>query len=174
MCDLLTYAIPREAADPKATFFIESVDERIYISPFVNEGSGHSYHTQFKSFGITNGHCSCGLVYEGSPQKDQGNALKRKIANYRKRGWSDAKIGRAIADQKRTTRTPRFGKTPILEDVAEFLDAEHHRCGTLQFIAHFHSGDFYREHFETREIFITSITEIQESEFHADIRYILG
>ncbi len=173
MCDLLTYAMPEEAAEPIQSFLIESLGERIYVTPFVNEGSGHAYEAKLKEFSITNGHCSCGLVYEGSPKKDQERALERKIANYRKRGWSDTKIDRAIADHTRTSRKPRFGKTPILEDIAKFLEAEHRRCGYLEFISHFHSGLFSREQFATQTVSVASISDIQNSEFHRDTRYVL-
>lgn len=56
---------------------------------------------------VTDGHCSCSLV------RDEGKDDEQLTAKYRKKGWSPAKIERALAD-RRSARAKRGDVGPEL------------------------------------------------------------
>jgi hypothetical protein len=65
----------------------------------------------------TRTHCDCGTVL--APAQDTPDAFEEALAKeesrMRRKGWSDAKIARAIADRRKADAKPRGGGTDSLE-----------------------------------------------------------
>lgn len=65
----------------------------------------------------TRGHCDCGTVL--APRHDTPEALEEKLAReaarMKRKGWSDAKIARAIEDRRKADAKPRGGGSDSLE-----------------------------------------------------------
>lgn len=65
----------------------------------------------------TRGHCDCGTVL--APRHDTPDAFEKKLAKeaarMRRKGWSEAKIARAIEDQRKAGARPDGGGADSIE-----------------------------------------------------------
>lgn len=65
---------------------------------------------QEREYALIRGFCDCGtyLGHARSVTSDRGAARETDIARYRRKGWSEARIARAMADKDRAAaRAPR-------------------------------------------------------------------
>ena len=100
-------------------------------------------------FELTSGHCSCDLVIPDSqPSAEQQRA--RRQAQYQRKGWSQAKIARALDDweaahaqQVEARARPVIQLYPLLRALAAKPDG-------LRVLIHFYSGQFASEEVQPR------------------------
>src|SRR6185312_15424788 len=73
----------------------------------------------------TRRHCDCGTVLGGRPVPTEAyeDKLAKEEARLRHKGWSEAKIARAIEDHRKADARPRLGHGP---DSLELWDAVLH------------------------------------------------
>jgi hypothetical protein len=95
-------------------------------------------------FELTNGHCSCNLVIR-STQLSVEDERAKKRGQYGRKGWSQGKIARAIADweaahqrQLQTRAAPSTQLCALLRELAV-------KPGGLRVLVHFYSGQFDTE-----------------------------
>src|SRR5688572_3862675 len=113
MCFYLTVAVPADHVERIGEVFGREFGCLDTNNPSVAAAlpSGHVGRVI-----ITNG-CSCYLYgkVDDAQEADPAERLRRK---YEKRGWSEAKIARAIEQQRRSARPPLTG---LRDDVVERL-----------------------------------------------------
>jgi hypothetical protein len=94
-----------------------------------------------KLFWITHGGCSCDLDLSNRPQLSE-RPVEREWARYRKKGWSEARIGRALA-AKHSPRPPlsqgQRVDTPA-ERLAHLLNRLARVAGGVRILTHQYSG----------------------------------
>lgn len=140
------------------------------VEPFDNERSGHVYPDGLRVYCITKGGCSCDLVTTFLETRDpniRAALLRRK---YKKKGWSNSKIDRAVHDAMRSANN-LYG---FRAGVAQYLTHLAAQLGQVQFIVHHHSHEFATEPFEIRDT--VRLSTLHGSEPFApkeDVRYIL-
>jgi hypothetical protein len=99
----------------------------------------------------TRGHCDCGTVL--APRHDTAQLFEEKLAKeearMRRKGWSGAKIARAIEDRRRADAKPRGGGgdslelwSAVLRDLRTELDLPH-----AGLFVRFYSGSLATEDF---------------------------
>lgn len=163
MCHLLTFAVPGEVDTTRRR-------QGLLVERFGNQGSGHEYVPSMIAYSVTDGGCSCGLVYPDNfsetPEEIE-SALRKK---YGKKGWSQSKIERAVTDAIRNVEQ----KSPLRKDV-EALLVNHLTCfRELQFILHWHSGSFISEKFQVRQRIELKVSkDFRFESIKEDIRYML-
>ncbi len=93
---------------------------------------------EWSSYFVTSGGCSCALYRPGQTAKKEGNRLAEK---YRKKGWSEAKIHRAIRNRPNRELARSGLQPPIPELVAEMTSAH----GRVRVTLHWFSGNVEEE-----------------------------
>lgn len=106
MCYFITVELPRACTEAPAPFVLRACQQ-----PLQPRNGGRLVE-------ITDGHCACGLVRGGGG--DEG----RIAARYQKKGWSAAKIARAL-DGHRATAARRSQGPAVLESWLAALAREH-------------------------------------------------
>ncbi len=138
MCYFMTFATPHEMS-------IERSRAGLLISPYPQRKSGHRYEGSLFIYSITEGGCSCPLVHIPHEASDGVNTQRILEAKYRKAGWSEAKAQRAAADSIAKRKPDSHG---LRGDVRQMLTQLTRSHGRLEFIIHFHNGDFLDDKFE--------------------------
>ena len=142
MCYFITVAAVGSTAEALLNVRSRGLD----VSPYTNRYLSRQLPEGSRTFALTSGGCSCGL-YRGDPPNDEQDqeVLKRLRTKYQKKGWSQAKIERAIGDPEHRLRQrqPFVGLRPdirsLLADIAE-------QYGELAIVIHFYSGNVEDEH----------------------------
>jgi hypothetical protein len=89
MCHLLTFATAKSKNAPPSS-------RELNVEQFNGTTTGHKYADSLDVYSLTRGGCSCELVSIGAEQNDNSGrelALRKK---YERKGWSEAKISRAL------------------------------------------------------------------------------
>lgn len=148
MCHFITLIAPTEdAAAVRATMerhgrAADPIDNRS-VREVLREGE--------RQYLTTRGHCDCGTVL--APRHDTPEAFEEKLAKeaarMRRKGWSDAKIARALENGRKADARPSGGGSDSLElwnavlrELSEELKLPH--AGLL---VRFYSGDVATENF---------------------------
>jgi hypothetical protein len=148
MCHFITVGIPesafdllKEAARPNMTAWL---CENKYVTVHFDAG----YH----GYVLTDGHCSCGAYTSPLGDDDETpEELERKRRNklcrkYEKKGWSEAKIERALADATAAwQRSGRHFFVGLREDVRTALARVANEAGLIYVFAHSYDGDVTSE-----------------------------
>jgi hypothetical protein len=92
-------------------------------------------------FFLTHGQCSCDLVVQ--PEHRGVEEEKRHHSTYRKKGWSEAKIERALA-ASRISRERSAPGEPVLKLMAA-LERQVELCGSVRVHAHEYRGAIQQE-----------------------------
>src|SRR5262245_9166657 len=87
MCYFITIAVPAKKVNLVNGIFGQGLN----VTPTGNPCVVSALPNDFAAMLVTGGHCSCGLY--SAPGPDRAEDLRRK---YAKRGWSGAKIARAV------------------------------------------------------------------------------
>ena len=103
----------------------------------------------FRTFLLTSGMCSCGLYQRKAKRFENPTEYQRR--KYREKGWSEARIERAISQAAKHAETAGrnsfVGLHPeaaaIVTDIAE-------RAGRVAVVVHFYNGDLETESFTLR------------------------
>lgn len=119
MCHFITLIVPD--GDNAA---VRAVLERYgrTTRPVDNPSVGNVLRGGERQILTTRGHCDCGTVLTIRHEKDAGlarleNKIDREIVRWRRAGWSDAKIDRAVENQRQAGTRParRHGGTDTIE-----------------------------------------------------------
>lgn len=135
MCYYIAVAIPRSAAistphaDP-AEFVRRFLAHRLSVAPTASRSAASAAGTGHTPFLLTSGGCSCGLyrapltIAERSEAERKLTAQReRKTAKYVQRGWSSAKIARALGPEPSPPPPPFTGLHPDVVDIVNRLAA---------------------------------------------------
>lgn len=135
MCYLISVAVAAPALDIPAHFRGFGLEASGTLNPTVRNAFGSD-----AAFDITEHGCSCSLQTPGSRHDE--DELRRR---YLKKGWSAAKIDRAIESVSRSrAQAPRAARD-------RFIDALEALCGSgarVRLVSHAYAGRFDRETFE--------------------------
>lgn len=90
---------------------------------------------------ITTGMCSCGLMPQA--RIDDSRQLEHRRERYRKQGWSEAKIARAIDSTEvvHQSRRRHFHELAPQRGFRDGIAAQVRQFGGLRLFSHFYSGD---------------------------------
>jgi hypothetical protein len=100
-------------------------------------------------FELTLGHCSCDFLSAGT-QPSVEDRLARLQVKYEKRGWSQRKIARAVADWQVAHERQIERRAAPEEQFVALLRALASRLGEVRVFVHFYSGQFDSEEMRTR------------------------
>lgn len=145
MCFFLTIAVPAQHADRIDDVFGRGFQSHPSDNPFVAAALPPGYAARF----ITRDGCSCGLYARRNdePADDHTASLRRK---YAKRGWSEAKITRAVG-QVEARGWKSAPPTPGLRsDVVDRLQTLCQIAGRVALLVHWYSGDVQGEKLSPR------------------------
>jgi hypothetical protein len=115
----------------------------LHVEPCSNESVVQAFGAAAHPYWLTSGQCSCDLV--PSPPSDDaqpkaGPSLEVRLRRkYERRGWTKAKIDRAVADSLAASASPTL-PPGFRQDVAEMLSGLAKRFGRVQVIVHWFDG----------------------------------
>jgi hypothetical protein len=138
MCYFLTLGVPAKCAD-----VMNSTAPRGFALNLVqNQSVLAQLPPDFRTYHLTSGMCSCDLYRRHSKRaEDPSEFLRRK---YRKKGWSDSRIERAVEQSSKHAKhkKPFVGLRP---DAATIVGELARKTGRVAVIAHFYHGDTEQE-----------------------------
>jgi hypothetical protein len=114
MCHFITLIAPSE--DDAGVRAVMERHGRV-ASPIDNASIHAVLKDGERQYLTTRGHCDCGTVL--APRHDTPDAFEEKLANdaarMKRKGWSEAKITRAIKDQRKADARPDGGGSDSIE-----------------------------------------------------------
>lgn len=112
------------------------------------------------AFELTDGMCSCGLYASTDGGEDSAEKIRRKYSKpkYKKRGWTEVKIERAIADSLLKPKKEFSGLRPDLRSQLAGLASQ---TGRLALVVHYYSGAIDTEEVPTSQKNVVSCEELQ-------------
>ncbi|CAN5916667.1 hypothetical protein BH11VER1_BH11VER1_21990 [soil metagenome] len=151
MCHFLTISIPGQA--------IPEVPDRFRDGIFFSEQNNSSINrfipNEWSSFTVTTGGCSCDLYRDPkSPFEDSELLIKQ----YRKKGWSEAKIQRALESRKQTASHARGLRADVLELMEDLVKSH----GEIRIALHWYAGDIGTEVFALHNGGIVSLNALKD------------
>jgi hypothetical protein len=136
MCHFLTIAVPGTSVPEVPTEF----RRKIHFADHTNRSVIRHAPSDWISFTATTGGCSCDFYRGNDHAPDDREKLEKK---YREKGWSDAKIQRALKSQK-----DALGRSAGLrDDVLELVTDLTNEFGEIRLSLHWYSGDVETEDF---------------------------
>ena len=114
MCHFITLIAPTDDAEA-----VQAVMERYgrAANPIDNPSIRKVLRDGEHQYLTTRGHCDCGTVL--APRHDTPEAFEQKLAKeevrLRRKGWSEAKISRALEDKRKADAKPDGGGSDSLE-----------------------------------------------------------
>ena len=88
-------------------------------------------------YALTDRHCSCDLYSCPSGQKGSTDPLFKRRRKYERRGWSEAKIQRALDDSSAHGKPVKVGlRDDVRVLIADLVD----KAGRIDVFVHFYSG----------------------------------
>ena len=147
MCYYITVAFPKATANSILTSLPKGLNSSAFSNPSVSKRLPKDY----ESVAIITAMCSCDLY--SSPAKPdekekEKEALRRK---YKKKGWSENKIQRALNDHEKNLKVRRDG---FRDDFFSWIcDLSEKAPNSLFILVHFYGGDL-----ETEELNINQST----------------
>jgi hypothetical protein len=139
MCFFLTIAVPEEHADQ----MFDTFGPGFHLGPTANESVLSALPARYTARVLTSGGCSCDL-YVRSGTADDANPSEHLRRKYAKRGWSDAKIARAV---EQATQAKPLTFSGLRKDVIEQLGTLCAAAGGVAVVVHWYTGDVERERF---------------------------
>jgi hypothetical protein len=142
MCYFIGIGLP----PPAAGRLLEEFGRGYMLSPTSNASIRAGLPASFHPRLLTSGMCSCDLYHRpGVPSPEP--SPERMRDRYRKRGWSEAKIDRAISRSRASPRAARSGFSGLRADVAAGILAVARDAGPLALVVHCYSGEVESERF---------------------------
>lgn len=136
MCYFITIGIP----GTKVGDLLNDVPRELSVRPSPNVSLLKQFPTDFVSFLITSGMCSCDLFFGESEHRDKTTTNIRK---YGKMGWSKSKINRAILQSSSNAETKK--RIGLRGDVLSFLSDVSGKINGMKVIIHYYKGDVANE-----------------------------
>jgi hypothetical protein len=134
MCFFITIAVPAQ----KAGLVEEVFGRGFHTAPTANASVAAALPAGYAALLVTDGHCSCDLY--AAPQSPTGrNPEDHLRKKYAKRGWSDAKIARAV-EQGKASGPKNLHTRGLRADVASRLVELCHAAGGVTVVVHWYRG----------------------------------
>src|SRR5688500_14064247 len=140
MCFYITIAVPAQDAGLVAQVF----NRELQIEPSSNAAIMAALPAGYAAALVTNGVCSCGLY--GSLRRSSSDAAERLRHKYAKRGWSEAKIARAVA-QASSAGSKGLHPRGLHPDVVTGLQKLCEEAGEVAVVVHWYGGLVESERF---------------------------
>lgn len=155
MCYFLTVAVPIQYGDLIEGVFQSEFQTIIGTNPTVTDALPANYVTRV----VTTGFCSCELYSQpGRPRPEQlAEQLQRK---YEKRGWSQAKIQRAVEQAVQSQARFPASAGGIREDVIERLQVLAESAGAVGVFAHWYGGNLESELLELKQFATCNLADL--------------
>jgi hypothetical protein len=136
MCYFITLAVPQR----HAAVVGETAPRGLTIYSTANRSLRESLPADHETFLITSGMCSCGLYPAPSAAEQPASREEHLRQAYAGRGWSQAKIDRAVAQSlaHKKQGSPRF--VGYRADVVEFVRAIVTQTSVAALLAHFYDA----------------------------------
>ena len=129
MCYYLTISFGREHAATVKSDFSKGFRLRENKNPFFEKNFG----SNFVSYDVTDGHCSCSIFGDLAAEEIVDQTAKI-IEKYRKKGWSENKIRRAVKNHD--LKPERKTDSGIRKILAELFN----EIGSYWLFAHMYKG----------------------------------
>lgn len=153
MCYFVTVAVPAKRESALGHFR----DAGYALRSCANRQLAAAFPGGFKLFEVTHGGCSCGL-YAAAIQRPTEEGVRAK---YAKKGWSPARIERAVASKR---HSGRLGDgTPLFKAFLEAVRGAATDAKRLVLFAHWYSGGTDSEVFGSLDSSAFSVAEFIES-----------
>jgi hypothetical protein len=119
------------------------------VRPSTNSSLRLVFPQEDELFELILGRCSCDLVIAGAEPSVE-DRLARLRGGYEKRGWSQPKIARAVADWQVAHERQLEKRAAPTEQLVALLRRLASTHGGVRMFVHFYSGQFDREKMRTR------------------------
>jgi hypothetical protein len=139
MCDFITVAVP----NAKAKYLEEAIPRNMHASRSDNPSIHQCLGDRYRTYIITTNGCSCALFAQPVSRDEAKHDIEKLRRKYENKGWSKAKIDRAIGSPAR-----RLGFAGLRPDLREMLAGVAERAGELAVVVHSYEGDPETERFE--------------------------
>lgn len=140
MCHFLTIAVPEKTVPEVPGKF----RQKIHFTAHRNRSVTEHAPADWTSFTATSEGCSCDFYRASDDSSDHRSKLAKK---YRKKGWSETKIQRALENLKvAPTRT-----AGLRDDIVDLTTELAHAFGQVRLSLHWYSGDIETEKFVLRD-----------------------
>lgn len=137
-----------------------------------NPDVGAAFGEEFALFSITDGQCSCHLYDSpAAAEREPDHARRRK---YERRGWSQARIERALAAAEQAAALPDRG---VKENAAALIADLAERFGEVRLLVHEYRGSFAEERVRAHGEERISAAELRGAGRHRielDTIYVIG
>jgi len=150
MCHFLTIAVPGKTVPEVPKEFRRT----IHFAEHTNRSATENAPSDWTSFTATSGGCSCDFYRAPNDAPDDRSKLEKK---YRKKGWSEAKIQRALESQKDMPAQSAGLRDDILDLVANLTNS----FGEIRLSLHWYSGDVEIESFRLRDVGSVSLADFR-------------
>ncbi len=151
MCYLVTIGIREERAQLDALL---GVDFPLAVRPSKNPSLRSAFPRADHLFEVSDGFCACDLVIQDKPRSDEDQRARLR-AQYERKGWSKAKIARAVADWHAAHNRQREKSSEPARNLIKLLQTLATRLGGVRVVVHFYSGRF-----DTEEIPLVGRTRV--------------
>jgi len=158
MCHFLTISVP----DKKLPDVPEQYRSEIHFAAYGNPSVTKFSPIDWTSFTATSGGCSCDLYRAYKDSRKDDSTL---IECYRKKGWSESKIERAISSRKKAAATSSGLRDDILHIVKNLVAA----YSQIRLSLHWYSGQIETENFRLNDNGVVSLDDfMRENTFFRD------
>jgi hypothetical protein len=164
MCDFITIAVPAD----KAKLLEDAIPRGIQALAVSNASIRRQIGAGYRRYALVSGGCSCDLYRSPNDPIDTADEIEKRRRKYQKKGWSQAKIERAIASCSRRDleRDAFAGLRPdvrsLVADVAE-------QASELAIIVHWYSGDVETEKIALRRTHAISPADLRAADASIDL-----
>lgn len=141
MCYLVTVGTSGSQADVEG---LVGLNSRLVVHPSKNLSLRSLFPQGDRLFQVTSGGCSCDLVIR-SNELSRDEQCARLRARYQRKGWSPAKIERALADWEIAHERQTQHQAAPQAELCALLRAMTSKPGGLRVLIHFYSGHFDSE-----------------------------
>lgn len=152
MCHFLTIAVPRKTVPDVPNAFRRTIRFDEQANPSVTEHVPRDWIC----FTATSGGCSCDF-YRVAIEPWDSTLRRRK--KYEKKGWSDAKVQRALGCHKETTLRP----TGLREDIFELVSCLTNALGESRLGLHWYNGNVETEEFSLEDLGEISLIDLKRN-----------
>ena len=163
MCYFITVAV-----DEKYVALMKAkLRSSFHLSSTGNHTIVDSLRADEVAFVLTDGMCSCDLYCRPHAIEDNEEKLRRKYAKpkYKKLGWSEDKINRAIAD---SLRKPPGELTGLRADLRWQLCNLAAEAGRVSLVVHFYSGGTETEEVPLKGKKVVRCEELQDDNYSVE------
>lgn len=167
MCWFVTIGVSRHGAAELETLGRQR--GLLQARPSVNSDLAAIFPRADVRFEITHGGCSCDLYW--TPPEEDPAEREQAARRYRKKGWSEAKIARAL-DASAQAKSAPIGRNPEMGPerlFRELIAAQVRRFGSIRLFAHMYQGVQDEERVRSEGSRRISLEELLEQGFPPDV-----